>query len=513
MRRRMSRLFPLLCVNADKSGAAACLLLAAMGFAAANTTAVADLKPSSLFSDGAVLQRDMPIPVWGTAGDGEKVTVTFQGQKVSTTAQAGRWLVRLPPLKAGGPFTMTISGGRTIEIKDILVGEVWICSGQSNMEMPVSECAHAGESIASSEDSMLRLFHVPKVEIPPNHVGPIPELTAKWAVCQPGAVSRFSGVGYFFGRKLRSTLNVPVGLIHISFGGSYAALWLNSETLTALAGGGTYRNGWLYDSMLRPLQPYAMRGVIWYQGESDADNALRYRREFPAMIKLWRDDWGQGSFPFLFVQLPGFNFYKAKVPVEPQEQATWAELREVQSQTAATVANTAMVVTTDVGDPVQLHAPRKREVGERLALTAQGLVYGQDIPYQSPAFKSMAIKDAQATVTFDHATGGLIVRGDAATGFTIAGEDGVFHHAQATVKGSAVTVLSPQVSRPVAVRYGWANYPRTNLFNTQGLPASPFRTDAFPLVKCPQCGSRTGDGCTGGRCNKCNVPCAPYDKP
>ena len=231
------------------------------------------------------------------------------------------------------------------------------------------------------------------------------------------------------------------------------------------------------------------------------------------MIKLWRKDWGQGDFPFLFVQLPGFNFYKKDVPTEPQEQTTWAETREVQSQTAATIPNTAMVVTTDVGDPVNVHPPYKFEVGQRLALAARAMVYGQKLRYRSPVFKSMRLVDSRAIITFDHAEDGLIVRGKSVTGFTLAGKDGIFHNATATVEGDTVTISTPDVPHPVDVRYGWANYPQTNLFNKTGLPVSPFRTDDIPFSKCPRCRSQTGDGCTKNRCNKCGVLCEPYTKP
>ncbi len=474
---------------------------------------MADVKPCSLFSDGAVLQRDVHVPVWGTASDGEKVTVKFQEQEVSTTTKEGRWLVRLQPLKAGGPFTMTITGSNVVEIRDLLVGEVWLCSGQSNMEIPVSQCENPEPVVGSSADARLRLFTVPKAEIPPNHIGPIPELTAKWAVADPATVAGFSGVGYFFGRRLRSELDVPVGLINSSYGGSYAALWMSSRIFKELDSSGTYRNGWLYDSMLRPLQPYALRGVIWYQGESDADNSLRYRKQFPALIRNWREDWQQGDFPFLFVQLTGFNFYQQDVPTEPQEQTTWAELREVQAQTAATVSNTAMVVTTDLGSPENVHPVRKKEIGDRLALTAAGMVYGKGNRYRFPEFKALRIDGDQAVITFAHAEDGLAARGDTVTGFTIAGADRKFYNAHATVAGNGVTVSSPRVPQPVAVRYGWANYPLTNLFDQEGRPAAPFRTDDFPLLKCRKCRSMGGRGIANGICNECGGEAEEYKTP
>ena len=488
-----------------------CLLAAAVGFM--SICALGDVKPCSLFSDGAVLQQEMQVPVWGTAGDGEKVTVKLQDQELSTIAEAGRWMVRLKPMKSGGPFTMTISGSNIIEVKNIMIGEVWICSGQSNMEFPVAQCENAEKSTAVSADPMMRLFNVPKVEIPPNHIGPIPEMITTWTECEPGSVAKFSGVGHFFGRKLREALKVPVGLINISFGGSYAALWMSGKVRAQTAGSGTYRNGWLYDSMLRPLQPYAIRGVIWYQGESDADNSLRYRKEFPALIKNWRDDWNEGEFPFLFVQLTGFNFYKKQVPAEPQEQSTWAELREVQALAAATFPNTAMVVTADLGSPENVHPPRKKEIGDRLAMTAEGMVYRKNVSYKFPEFKEMKIEGDKALITFSNAEGGLAVQGAAISGFTISGTDRKFYNADAVVDGDKVAVSSDKVPHPVAVRYGWANYPVMNLFSKDGLPAAPFRTDDFPLVKCGKCKSRGGRGITNGICNECGGQAEEYKQP
>ncbi|MCJ8330251.1 MAG: sialate O-acetylesterase [Lentisphaeria bacterium] len=485
------------------------LLFATFILLISTQAAMCDLTLSPLFSNGAVLQREMPVPVWGTATDGQKITVKFQKQTHSTIAEKGKWRVTLKPLKTGGKHTLSVSGEKTITRKNIQIGEVWICSGQSNMEQTVAESEHTSRKMLSScNDVGLWLFNVPK----PPMTGPLPKLTTHWTAAAPNTVAKFSGVGYFFARELRKSLKVPVGIINITFGGSYIALWMDGKTRRELAGTGVYANGRLYDAMVRPISSYAIRGVIWYQGESDADNSLRYKREFPAMIKLWRNDWGQSDLPFLFVQLPGFNFYKKDLSTKPQEQATWAELREVQSQTAAIVPNTAMVVTTDVGDPVLLHPPRKLEIGQRLALTARAMVYEQKVRYRSPIFKLLKINGSLAIVTFDNANDGLIARGNPVTGFTLAGKDGVFHNASATIKGNTVRISSPKVPRPVHVRYGWANYPNTNLFNKAGLPASPFRTDNIPFIKCSKCRSQTGDGTTKGRCNKCNAPCKPYLK-
>lgn len=484
------------------------------------SAAFAEVKPHALFSDNAVLQQGVSVPVWGTANDGEKVTVKFEGQEVSTTAQGGKWMVRLKPLKAGGPFTMTIAGENTIELKNVLVGEVWVCSGQSNMQWPVSASANPQETIANSKDPMLRLFTVPRQATPE----PLSDVRGNWVECAPETVPGFSAVGYFFGRDLRKALNVPVGLINTSYGGTPAEAWTNRRALEAIPElrgmvdqyaqavknfpqllerhkeavekakvegkepprapvdpmRSPHSPGGLYNAMIAPLIPYAIKGVIWYQGESNAGRAYQYRTLFPAMIRNWREDWGQGDFPFLFVQLAPFM----KIVTEPEESA-WAELREAQLLTLKT-PKTGMAVTTDVGDPNDIHPKQKEPVGARLALAARHIAYGERIVYSGPIYKSMKVEGNKIVLTFDHVGSGLVAKGGDLKGFTIAGEDRKFYNAQAEIKGNTVVVSCPQVERPVAVRYGWANCPVVNLFNKEGLPASPFRTDDFPMVTGPK---------------------------
>jgi sialate O-acetylesterase len=491
------------------------------------------VKPHGLFSDGAVLQQGMRVPVWGTAADGEKVTVSIEGQTVSTTATDGRWMVRLKPLRAGGPFTMTIAGENRVELRDLLVGEVYVCSGQSNMEWPLSRAANGQEAIASSADPMLRLFTV-------RHAisdTPVRELSATWQTCGPESVKNFSAVAYFFGRDLRRARNVPVGLIQSAWGGTPAEAWTSRATLDSdsrlrgiLTGyaravarypieqmayeeararyqeelaaaqqeGRTSpkaparpynpvnqnRPSGLYNAMIVPLQPYAIRGAIWYQGESNAGRAVEYQTLFPAMIQNWRADWGQGDFAFFFVQLAPFM----KIEPEPRE-SDWAELREAQRLTAQTVPRTAMAVITDAGEENDIHPGRKEPVGARLALAARAVAYGERVEHAGPTYQGMKVKGNQAILQFKHVGGGLVARGGEGThgaaplqGFTIAGSDRKFVNAQAVIQGDRVIVSSPQVPHPVAVRYGWANYPVVNLYNQEGLPASPFRTDDFPLT-------------------------------
>ena len=437
------------------------------------SAATAGVKPNGLISDNAVLQRGTSVPIWGTADQGEKVTVGFQGQTVSTIARNGQWIVRLKPLKAGGPFTMRIND---LEFKNILVGEVWICSGQSNMAFTVAKGDNAESAVAASKDSMLRLLTVPQ-----NDNG---EPALAWQECGPDTVGSFSAVGYFFGRDLRKELDVPVGLINSSVGGTPAEAWTSRAVIRANPDlryllrdpvrTGKGRPGGLYDAMIVPLQPYAMRGVIWYQGEANASRAQEYRTLFPAMIADWRNAWGQGDFPFLFVQLAPFT---PKLP-----EGAWAELRQAQLVTAITVPNTAMAVITDLGEENDIHPKKKEPVGERLALAARALVYGEQIEYSGPMYTKSVVLGDKVILCFDHVDGGLVVRGETLAGFAIAGADGNYVPAKAEIRrDKCVLVSSPQVSEPTAVRYGWSNWMAVNLYNKAGLPASPFCTCDFPM--------------------------------
>lgn len=488
----------------------------------------ADVKPMALFSDHTVLQQQAPIPIWGTADPGEEVTVTLGDQKVTTKADAnGCWMVKLQPLPAGGPYELGISGKNQITLKDVMIGEVWICSGQSNMQWSVRASANAEQEIANSANPLIRLFTVPRQAKPE----PQKDVQGTWVVCGPETVPDFSAVGYFFGRELQKKLGVAVGLINTSYGGTPAEAWTNWNKLTtmpelspivdrhreALAkypenqkkyeeAIAAYREraraarekgerfterapgppmgpenpnspAGLYNAMIAPLVPYGFRGAIWYQGESNAGRAYQYRTLFPAMITSWRDVWNQGDFPFLFVQLAPFM----KIEPEPSESA-WAELREAQLLTMLNCPNTAMAVITDVGEEDDIHPKKKQPVGERLAIAARALAYGEQIEYSGPIYDHMEIQGNKAILHFTHVDGGLECRGEKLTGFTICGEDRKFVNAEAKIEGDTVVVWSDQVEKPVAVRYGWANYPVVNLWNKAGLPASPFRTDDFPGI-------------------------------
>ena len=451
------------------------LLLLAAWLTVGRATQAA-VTPNGLFADGAVLQQGMPVPVWGTAADGEKVTVKFQGQEVSTTAQKGRWLVKLKPLQPGGPFTMTITGANTVELKDLLVGEVWLCSGQSNMAFQLYSAENAKDAIAASDDPLLHLCTVKTTR------GDTPQSEApvSWRYLTRtghGFANNFSAVGYFFGRDLRKALNVPVGLIHASVGATAIGWWTDSKTLESLPPAMSKEiiaemqnnKGVLYNGMIAPLQPFAMRGVIWNQGESDQHHTDYYQTMLPAMIKSWRAAWGQGDFPFLFAQaLPNDRW----VP----------ELREAQLLVWQRTTNTAMTVNLDCGDPIEIHPPKKEPLGIRFALAARAIAYGEKIEYSGPIYESMKVVGNHIVLSFQHVGTGLVAKDGALKGFTIAGADGKFVKAEARIECPTVVVSSPAVANPTAVRYAWASTPDANLCNQEGLLASPFRTDR-PVLK------------------------------
>ena len=621
-----------------------------------------------LFSDHAVIQRNIEAPVWGWADPGGAVTVEFAGKTVRTRAAAdGKWLVRLGPFSAGGPYTLTVrtNDGNSATAKDVLIGDVWICSGQSNMEMGIKLVRNAEEEIANARYSGLRLFTVPKKIA----LEPVDLVEATWEKCTPETVAEdgwggFSAVAYFFGRDLYKTLKTPIGLIHTSWGGTIAEAWTSGKALSklddfrdALASlkeataalrsgkdkfeelmdrwwrkndpgsrnglgwadpslddsawkkmnlpgpweeGGlgafdgivwfrkkirlteseagakallslgaiddrdtTWLNGvkvgalniwnaprryripagllkagvnviavravdtggpggftskpeklflkignktiplageWLYrastpiaettppperigkspnvptvlfNGMIAPLIPYAVKGAIWYQGESNAGRPYQYRKLLPTLITDWRGRFGVGEFPFLVVQLANF-MARQKEPVEPG----WAYLREAQLLTALRLRNVGLAVTIDIGEARDIHPKNKQDVGRRLALAALALAYGRDLEYSGPIYKKMQVEGNKIRLFFDHVDGGLVARGGGKLkGFAVAGKDRKFFWADAEIDGRTVVVSSPEVPEPAAVRYAWANNPVCNLYNEVGLPASPFRTD------------------------------------
>jgi sialate O-acetylesterase len=506
----------------------------------------ADVKLHGLFSDYMVLQRDAAVPVWGWADEGESVTVEFRGHAIKTVAKDGRWMVRLPKLKAGGPDELKVSGKNNLTLREVMVGEVWVASGQSNMEWPMRAAFDPEHEIPAAHHPMLRLYTVPKLKAD----APTNDVVGAWHECAPATVSNFSAVAYYFGRDLQKALNVPVGLIHSSWGGSPAEVWMSEPVL---AGHPEYKRDildtyaeqlkkfeetlaqfvqeeeaakqagkpftkrrpftpWkpaqLYNGMIAPLIPFALKGAIWYQGESNARRAWQYRTLFPDLIRNWRRDWGQGDFPFLLVQLAPYQ----EIKDEPGD-SDWAELREAQALATKVLPKVGMAVITDLGDEKDIHPKKKAPVGARLALAARAIAYGQKLVYSGPIFKSMTVKGDRAILHFHHLGSGLeagpvserdleklwksaetplIYNVPTGTlkkplvGFAVAGADRRFVWAIGTIEGDTVVVSSSQVDKPVAVRYGWADYPVANLWNRDGLPASPFRTDDFPMITAPK---------------------------
>jgi sialate O-acetylesterase len=505
------------------------LILSSILLLVGTGAAFADIKLPAIIGDNMVLQQGGKVSIWGWADPDEEVTVgvSWNSMKFAVTSDKdGKWSFKINPPKAGGPHEMTFTGKNTITVKNILVGEVWVCSGQSNMQMSVQSSANAEQEIAEAGYPKIRLFSVKRTVAEK----PQSDCEGNWVECSPETVPGFSAVAYFFGRELYKQLNVPVGLIHTSWGGTPAEAWTKREVLEADADFATILKRYddavakypqamkeyeqklvewkqavekakaegtnaprrpgepfgpgnpnspagLYNAMIAPLIPYGIEGAIWYQGESNAGRAYQYRKLFPAMIKNWRDDWGQGKFSFLFVQLA--NFMKTKP--EPDESA-WAELREAQSMTLA-LPKTGMAVIIDIGDADDIHPKNKQDVGKRLALWALAGTYGKKLVYSGPIYKSMKVDGSSVILNFDHVGGGLVAKdNEQLKGFAIAGADRKFVWADAKIDGDTVVVSSDKVSEPAAVRYAWADNPICNLYNKEGLPASPFRTDNWPGV-------------------------------
>lgn len=496
-------------------------------------TLPAEVKPSALFSDHMVLQQSVPVPIWGTADPGETVTVAFNGQDRSSTAGPdGRWLVRLDKLKAGGPFEMEIRGKNFIALHDVLVGEVWLAGGQSNMVFTVSRKAQffAGmldedNEIAAANYPQIRMFTQRTVKA----YRPQYDAIGQWQVCSPETVGGFSAVGYLFARDLQQRLHVPVGIVTVAFGASTAESWLPREALAAdpqlkpmldsfdaledffkthphamvtdappapqTINGRQQTQGLmrdpaedqhqptvLFNGMLHPVLPYAIRGAIWYQGESivgGRHGVELYPHVMETLVGTWRNLWGEGDFPFYAVQLAPLRNVSNN-PVVREQQAKILSL-----------PNTGLAVTIDAGDPDNVHPKNKEPVGERLALIALAGTYHQKVEDSGPAYQSMKIDGGAIRIRFAHLGGGLVAKSgpphdplyDPLYDFTIAGADQRFLPAEAKIDGDTVVVRSAHVPAPVAVRYAWTEYPDgPNLYNAAGLPAAPFRTDDWDAL-------------------------------
>jgi sialate O-acetylesterase len=501
----------------------------------------------AVFSDHMVLQRDVRAPVWGWADPGERVVVAIAGQTHETTADGqGQWKVKLDPIPATSePLTLVVEASNRVAINDVLVGEVWICSGQSNMQWPIDASWNADLTGHAADRPQIRLLTIENAGVQK----PLQDFQGQWHICSPQTVGGFSAVGYYFGRQLHDTLGVPIGLIDNAWGGSSCEAWVERPRLeqhpehyasllerwaereadpqarepyeafekalldwqqAAIAAKkkgepipqqppapniemvNQHRPGNLFHGRVTPAVPFAIRGVIWYQGESNASRAYQYRHLFPLMIQNWRDAWQQGDFSFYWVQLADFREEKT----EPAE-SDWAELREAQTMTQDQLANTGEAVIIDIGEAADIHPRNKHEVGLRLARLALAQDYGIDVAHRSPRFSGLDIVDGKAVLTFQHADGGLrTVDHGELLGFTIAGADRKWHPAQAQFAPSEdggegrgnrldrtrIIVSSDAVPEPVAVRYAWADNPVCNLYSAEGLPLTPFRTDDWPGI-------------------------------
>ena len=488
----------------------------------ASESVVADIILPAIISDHMVLKRGPDVGIWGRADSGEEVTVSLDSQVRKAVADAdGNWRVVFDLRKTGnGPFEMPVKGKNELRIADVVVGEVWVVSGQSNMAVGV------GGSPGGKEDRLanqyLRRFHVAqkKVGVPSN------DAEGVWVSASGEEAGRFSAVGYYFGKSLNSRLGVPVGLITAVVGSSNTEAWTSTEAIdsipelkagkirreseaaqAAAAAGppgkppqnSEFVASSLFNGMIHPLLPYAISGVIWYQGETQASRAFQYRTAFPLLISDWRVRWKQGDFPFYFCQLPGF-----REKIGQPGDSTWAELREAQQMTLA-LPNTGQAVLIDLGESEDIHPANKRDVGERLSRVALAKKYGQNISFCGPVYERMEIKNGRVILSFKHTDGGLkaapladtyivnssknqrapLVRNSPKSqleGFAICGKDKHWEWAEAAIEGENVVVWSEKVPSPVAVRYAWADNPTCNLTNASGLPAGSFRTDNFPQV-------------------------------
>jgi sialate O-acetylesterase len=461
----------------------------------------ADVKLPAIFGDHMVLQRGIKIPIWGMADPGEKVSVkALQQEQTATADDKGRWRVTLDAIDSKEPITFTVAGKNSITINDVLVGEVWICSGQSNMEFALNRASNQKEALSDADRPTMRLFIVQHnyTDQPQEDVK-----GGKWMVCTPETAKGFSAVGYFFGVELAQKLNVPIGLIESNWGGTRAEAWTPKDAFDRLHL--PYEPAWteekmhpvtppsatrpvaprpfeqpssLYNGMIAPIAGYGIRGAIWYQGESNAPHPDEYARLLGAMITSWRQSWGQGDFPFLIVSLANFDANKSNAPSVMDEKAIgggWPGIRAAQEKVSKELPNSGQALAIDIGNSKDIHPKNKAEVGRRLALVARKVAYGETVEYAGPTFKSLQIDGDKAIVTFDHAEG-LKNKGPEVMGFEIAGPDGKFTAANAKIDGEKVIVTNGDVKEPKAVRYAWDDDPKCTLYNSADLPAVPFQT-------------------------------------
>ncbi len=487
----------------------------------------AKIKLPAILSDNMVMRQNADTPLWGQTSPNETVTVkcSWSGDEYKTKSDnSGKWKISVATPASGGTHTVTIKDGDSeVTLSNILMGEVWLCGGQSNMRWEISRLSDAQKILETCDSNTIRLFKVDRtVEFPSRS-----DVAAVWTACDKETVADFSAVGYLYGRILSQQLGVPVGLIECDWGASSVEAWFsraelerypeykqllsesdellkqyqpalaqwreterqyNKEVEQAAKEGRKEptaprmpyevsiqkRAAAAYENMVEPIIGYGITGVIFYQGEANANRAYQYRKLFPRMITLWRNQWQQGDFPFYFVQLANFG----KPLAEPADDA-WAEIRQAQAM-ALSLPKTGMASAIDIGDAANIHPDNKLEVARRLSLIALADTYAKDIAYSGAVYKSMKIDKGKIIITFDHTGGKLTAKGGELAGFAIAGADRKFVWADAEISGDTVIVSSPLITEPVAVRYGWARNPQSSLYNKASLPATPFRTDDWP---------------------------------
>ena len=459
-----------------------------------NISTFAQIHLPSFISDNMVLQQKFEAPIWGWANPGTHISITpsWDNTNYQTSADySGNWIIKVATPSAGGPYSIIINKDTLI---NVMIGEVWVCSGQSNMQRAMYKTENAEEEIQNANYPDIRLFYAAR----DNARSPNKDVYGQWDECTPKVDSTFSAVAYYFGRELYKELQVPIGLLHFSWGGSTVQAWTNPEVLKTTPEGRFYlerfkekikntppgeipRNyrdpGANFYGLISPLIPYGIRGVIWYQGENNVFEHQLYRNSFETMIKDWRDEWGEGRFSILFCTACSIQLFTKIVG---------AALRDAQRR-SLDIPNTGMVVTLDIGNPADIHPKDKLDVGKRLSLWALAKTYGKEnIVYSGPIYKSMKIEGNKIRISFDYVGSGLYCKGDTLTYFTIAGNDKVFHPANAIIDKNTILVSSDEVKNPVAVRFAFENTDEPNLFNKEGLPASTFRTDKWDIITLPK---------------------------
>lgn len=458
-----------------------------------SATTKAEVKLAAIFTDNMVLQQQKQVPIWGWATAGKKVSVktSWNEKSYETVANSkGQWRLKLATPQAGGSYDIHISDGNSITLQNVLIGEVWLCSGQSNMEMPMKgyptqPIVGSTDAILESTNDQIRLYTVPRNPLLETAEDSKP---SSWKAVNPSSVVNFSATAYFFGKRLHHILNVPIGLIHSAYGGSSIEAWMDAEWLKDVEGiqiptaGDTPKDKnrtptMLYNGMIHPIVGYGIRGMIWYQGESNYERAEQYELLFPRMVKEYRKLWNDAEMPFYFAQIAPFD-YRSLPPFYTEEKYNSAYLREAQRKSLSQIPHSGMAVTLDLGEENCIHPSKKKEGGDRLALLALGDTYSvEGIIYRSPEYDKMEVKGSQAVLHFKEAPLGLTSFGKEMLNFEVAGDDKVFHPARAILQGKTVVVSSLRVTNPVAVRYAFKDFVVGDLFGVNGLPVASFRTD------------------------------------